>query len=216
MSLRFIKVLVFPVLALVSLSVVVFAGPLSEDIFQAAVDGDKEAIEDLIDKGADVNKTNAEQKTVLMLAAQYKHPDLIEYLLNQTGAKQTLNNRDKRGWTAVMYGADSGDLATVQAIVENAGGELNLNLTEFKTEKTALDLTAIDYVADYLRSNGAKTSEELRRPQRVQLRRRDDPPTPQRIQLQRNDPPAPTPKRIQLRRNDSGVKKQIQYQLNHK
>jgi Ankyrin repeats (3 copies) len=73
------------------------AGDSSADLRAAAVRGDTSSVQSLIQSGANVDGTDKNDRTALMLAAQHGHADTVRALL-AAGAKTEV--RDKSGLTA--------------------------------------------------------------------------------------------------------------------
>jgi ankyrin repeat protein len=61
------------------------------DMFKAAHDGDIETIKQGIEAGININKTDAYEQTILMVAAEFGHFEIVKYLL-QKGADKTIQN----------------------------------------------------------------------------------------------------------------------------
>jgi hypothetical protein len=61
------------------------------DMFKAAQDGDLEIIKEGIAAGVNIDKTDAYGQTILMVAAEFCHFDIVKYLLKK-GADKTLQN----------------------------------------------------------------------------------------------------------------------------
>ncbi len=90
-----------------------------------ALNGDTKAIEQAIADGVDVNATDEEKRTALMLAGFNGHTATVKMLLDH-GAK--LSNRDSMGRTALMFAATGDNAAACQALLD-AGAEVNVTDT---------------------------------------------------------------------------------------
>jgi uncharacterized protein len=80
-----------------------------------------ETIRSLIEAGANVNAADASGQTPLMLAARQNQIELLELLLN-SGAKRSLNAKDKDGRSAFIYAAGGwrdSTLAIVKVLMAN-------------------------------------------------------------------------------------------------
>jgi uncharacterized protein len=91
-------------------------------IMEAALNGDLASIEKALEEGFDVNSTDPEMHTALMLAAYNGHSTIIKLLLEH-GAKPNL--RDLKDRTALMY-ASTGAFNESVILLLNAGAETNL------------------------------------------------------------------------------------------
>ena len=86
---------------------------ISDDLFQAAFEGNTSKIEKLIKKGADVNAKDENGAPVLMAAAANGQTEIVKMLLDK-GAD--VNVKDKDGKTALMYAADRGHTDIVKLL----------------------------------------------------------------------------------------------------
>jgi ankyrin repeat protein len=89
--------------------------------FQAALKGDYSTVNKAIETGTDVNATNQNGSTALMLAGFNGHTRIVEYLL-QKGADVNIKDGNKR--TALIYAASGNNAETVERLIE-AGAELD-------------------------------------------------------------------------------------------
>jgi ankyrin repeat protein len=87
--------------------------------------GNAEAVQLLIDHGADVNSTQARDFTALMFAAAEGHADVIEVLLAngadpgmQTIASEKRERRPAGGMTPLIFAARQGHIEAVRALVD--------------------------------------------------------------------------------------------------
>ena len=105
-----------------------FHSPLS----LAAERDRKEAIEFLIEKGADVNVVN-DMYTGLARAAMYGQYDCVDVLLK---AGADVNMFVNMGYTALMYAAQSGSHSCVELLIQ-AGADVNIRNTKVNTALTS-------------------------------------------------------------------------------
>ena len=77
-------------------------GNIDDDLIDSAADGDIEAVQSLIDKGADVNARDVNEWTALHHAAEYGYPDIARLLI-QNGAD--VNAREMDEWTPLHLAA---------------------------------------------------------------------------------------------------------------
>lgn len=98
------------------------ANPETEDLLrQAALDGNKSQVKELLEQGVDANAANTEGQTALILAAYNGHSEIILDLLD-SGAE--LGHRDVMGRTALMYGS-TGPFPEAVKILLDKGADPN-------------------------------------------------------------------------------------------
>jgi ankyrin repeat protein len=89
---------------------------------QAAMRGDTTQVQQLLDKGADVNTKDSNGETALMEAAGNGHPEVVKQLLAK-GAD--VNAKSSYGYTALLYAADKGHTECVGLLLD---GGANINV----------------------------------------------------------------------------------------
>lgn len=94
---------------------------LSPPLCLAAIAGNIEIAQLLLDAGVDVDLGDIDESTPLHVAALNRHPDMVTFLLEQ-GAD--VNRRDKNGGYALSFGASGGDPEVVRILLD-AGVDLN-------------------------------------------------------------------------------------------
>lgn len=92
-----------------------------EEIFAAIKDGKTVEVRRLLDRGLDVNTSNANGDTLLMLATLKHDHELAGMLVLR---KADLGRRNRYGDSALMMASLTGDVALVKAFVE-AGAAVN-------------------------------------------------------------------------------------------
>jgi ankyrin repeat protein len=92
-----------------------------EDILLAANDGRTDDVVGLLRRGLDVNTTDRDGSTLLMIAARTGNPDLTEFLLNNRGS---LERRNRFGDTALLLAVSQNQDAIVRRLVK-AGAVIN-------------------------------------------------------------------------------------------
>jgi len=89
--------------------------------FGAALNGDYPTVKKAVESGMEVDATNENGSTPLMLAAFNGHKKIVEFLL-QEGAK--VNKTDSFSRNALIYAASGSNSETVQVLIE-AGAQLD-------------------------------------------------------------------------------------------
>ena len=92
-----------------------------EDLEEAFIRSDSDAIIRLIERGIDINTVNSQGNTLLIQAIQHDLAPLFDYLLQH---RARINTRNKNGETAISLAAYQGKGAYVQRLVEE-GAEIN-------------------------------------------------------------------------------------------
>ena len=107
--LKFFRPKVFLVLLFTLFGVIISNSyaDISDDLFQAAFEGNTSKIEKLIKKGADVNAKDENGAPVLMAAAANGQTEIVKMLLDK-GAD--VNVKDKDGKTALMRKKGTGTI----------------------------------------------------------------------------------------------------------
>ena len=95
---------------------------LSQQLIDATKEGDKEALNTLLVKGADLNIKDNEGKTALIWAVEKENLEIVQILV---GNKADLNIQDDSGRTALIWAVKKENLEIVQILVEN-GADLNI------------------------------------------------------------------------------------------
>jgi ankyrin repeat protein len=86
----------------------------------ASINGHKDVVEFLINKGADIKAKSNEGTTALICAARYGYKDIVEILINK-GADIEVKNSD--GWTALTLAAREGHKDIVEILI-NKGADI--------------------------------------------------------------------------------------------
>ncbi|MOA51189.1 Ankyrin repeats (3 copies) [compost metagenome] len=73
----------------------------------------------MLQAGVDIEATNAEGRTALMLAAHGGHTAVV-HALSAAGAD--IDVRDARNWSALMIAAQAGQVPVVQALAHAGAG----------------------------------------------------------------------------------------------
>ncbi len=110
--------------------------------------GNRYAVENLINKKANMNYKDANGQTPLILASISGNIEVIELLLKQKNIN--INEKDNNNSTALIHASAEGNIETVKYLVEN-GCELESD------QQNALDFATFynhKEVIDYLKSKG--------------------------------------------------------------
>ena len=100
------------------------------EILEAAQLGDSEAVQALLDSGANVEARDFEfEATPLMVAAGQGHLDIVRTLL---GAGADVDASDKDGWTALMWAAQ-GDWVDVSRLLLTTGADVDTSAIDGTT-----------------------------------------------------------------------------------
>lgn len=86
-----------------------------DDILAAASQGDTIKVVDLLRRGMDVNTTDAQGNTLLMIAVREKNRELARFLLDN---RANPNKRNRFGDTALLLAALQGDEELVRLLLE--------------------------------------------------------------------------------------------------
>jgi ankyrin repeat protein len=117
------KRILFAAMALfVVTATAVAADDLSADLINAAMIGDNALVEDLLQKGADVNAVS-EGRPALIWAAQNGWIHVVRTLL---AAKANVNARDNLGLTALERAVDLGTRPEIVDLLLHAGADVNI------------------------------------------------------------------------------------------
>eukprot|EP00964_Phaeocystis_antarctica_P049374 scaffold28640_cov75-Phaeocystis_antarctica.AAC.6 len=110
---------------------------LPEDVYEAAMDGDTQAVTVWLDEGGGVDTRCAEcHGTTLLMAAAYGGREAVVWMLLQRGA--SINLQNSIGWTALIAAATApGGHATIVQALLNAKADASL---QTENDSTALML----------------------------------------------------------------------------
>ena len=102
---------------------------LARDIFELVKDGNQDEIEEALNSGADVNSSDNEGRSPLMIASRYNNDlEVIKILLDQ-GAN--VNSRDDSGHSSLMYSlAEDNVNQKVTKVLIEAGANVNIKNIE--------------------------------------------------------------------------------------
>ena len=92
-----------------------------QTFLDAALNGEKETIQQAVDSRFDLNSCNEQKRSAVMLAAFNGHTDIVK-LLVRNGA--SLNLRDTSGRTALMFASTGTNQDTAEFLIVS-GAELN-------------------------------------------------------------------------------------------
>lgn len=92
------------------------SGGVYDDILDGAERGDSSAVAGLLQRGMDVNTSDREGNTLLMIAARTANLELMSFLVANRAA---VNQRNRFGDTAVLLAAVKGSIAGVEFLHKN-------------------------------------------------------------------------------------------------
>lgn len=125
-----------------------------KSLIKAITKGDIKKAYSLLEKGANPNAKNSQQKTALILASRAGYLEMVLSLL-EAGAD--LHAQDKDGWTALMFAAGNGHEEITDALVK-AGANIDAparnGLTALMASAFGISETSIDAL-NYLLDKGA-------------------------------------------------------------
>ncbi len=127
--------------------------PSVEEVFAATLAGQGDIVSRALQNGFDVNRQNAEGRTLLMMAAFNGHT-MVARMLLQAGAKVDMQDKND-GSTALMFAASGPSLETVKLLLENGA---DINKVDHREHFTALMWAAAEGQAnnvEYLLAKGA-------------------------------------------------------------
>ena len=125
---------------------------LNRDLIIAAGNGETNAVQTLLNKGADVNAQDEFGLTVLMFAAKSGNTTIVKLLLAK-GA--SVNTKSKLlGYTALMNAAGFGNVEMVQALLDK-GAEVNMRNNDGTTALTFANESKKSEIVKLLKKNGA-------------------------------------------------------------
>lgn len=108
-----------------------------EQLYEAVTKNDKDKVEKLIERGADVNYVKEAgpwmKVSVLITAVNNKNLDIAKFLLDK---KANVNWKDGFNTSAILYGASSGSIDMVKLLLEY-GADINDNDGKGNTVLTA-------------------------------------------------------------------------------
>ena len=120
-------------------------GRTPPSLILAVIKGQTHIVQNLLDKGADVNVKDMFGRTALLVAALWGYSSIVRILL-ENGAD--VNERDNRAQTALMAASFNGHTAIVKDLL-NSGAEVNAKSDEDETalfwaiKKNKIDIAKI-------------------------------------------------------------------------
>ncbi len=112
---------------------------LNDQLIEATENDNTEIIEVLLKEGADINATNEDGQTALVIAAEKGHIETVQVLLTTPGINiDAANNKD--GSTALMFAAQNGHTNIVNTLIDKGA---DVNAANNKYGSTALMFAAL-------------------------------------------------------------------------
>ena len=102
-------------------SILLFS-PIYGDIFKYTELGDLAKVKTCVQKGADVNLQNDDDRTALMVASDQGYLEIVKYLV-ANGAN--INEKGLLNWTSLLWASYKGHTEVVKYLVAN-GADVNL------------------------------------------------------------------------------------------
>ena len=93
-----------------------------QEVVEAALYGKADVVETALKQGFDINKKDAEKRTVIMYAAFNGHVAIVKSLI---AAGADVNAQDGIGTSALMFAASGTSTETVQVLLD-AGAKINM------------------------------------------------------------------------------------------
>ena len=165
----------------------IFADEFVDKFVTAAAKGEYSKVVSYVKKGVGIDQKNQARWTALAYACKYNHMDIVKFLLENgadinetvnTGStplavallagnfeiadfliqkKADINKSDIMGMSPLMWAAKEGNLKVVQYLVEHGA---NVN-KQNNNGRSVIETTFSQEVKEYLKTKGAKTSQEL-------------------------------------------------------
>ena len=134
------------------------AQKLGWDLIEVCENGEKKDVEELIDKGADVNQKDEDGNTALMRASYWGYKEVVELLI-RNGAD--VNQKDEDGNTALMRASCGGRKEVVELLIQK-GADVNAKSV---TGDTALIIAKDEKIKkaiiDAVKKRNEKTEENV-------------------------------------------------------
>jgi len=184
MKTRFLTLLT---LCMMFMSLSLFADEQVDKYVTAAAKGEYSKVVSYVKKGISIDAKNQARWTALGYACKYNYPDIVKFLIENGAAinepvntgstplavallagnfdiadyliqkKADINKSDLMGMSPLMWAAKDGNLKVVKYLVEHGA---NVN-QQNSNSRTVIEVTFSQEVKDYLKTKGAKTSQEL-------------------------------------------------------
>jgi ankyrin repeat protein len=111
-------------------------------LYIAVINSDYKGVVDLIEKGANVNETDWDNKNLLMFASENGDLDIVKLLIENGAIINTISKHNK---TPLIYASEKGHLDIVKLLIENGANvndtdSDNKNLLMFASENGDLDI----------------------------------------------------------------------------
>jgi len=125
---------------------------INEKMIKAVLHGDLKVVKYLLNKGVNPNLKDKYGQTILMVASDEKHLEVVKALLEK--ADPNIQNED--GWTALMLASEWGNLEIVRELLKKKYG-VKLDITNKKGQTALMLLSADGYyeVVKYFLERGA-------------------------------------------------------------
>ncbi|MEN8220380.1 MAG: ankyrin repeat domain-containing protein [Pseudomonadota bacterium] len=126
----------------------------SSGFLEAAKNGDEQQIKTLLEKGADINRTDTEKWTALHQAAFNGHTEIAKYLIQKYA---DVNAKEEDGWTPLMLASVNGHTELVKHMIKK-GADVNAKNVDDWTSLHGAAVNGYIDIAQALIRNGAKVN----------------------------------------------------------
>lgn len=144
LHMQYLRSLYLSAALILALAAAALAEGFSKELGSAIADGDIAAVQTIISGGADINASNKDGETPLMIAALEGRIAVVKFLVEK-GAH--IDSIDGLGATPLLYAAEGGSLDVITFLVEKGAdptaatknGDTALTISRAKNNRKAVD-----------------------------------------------------------------------------